>query len=96
MEQKEQANIRDNSTKLIIAQINSSDNLDDGIEELSPEKKEELHAKIEDMNRRFKLDKEKFLFEKKKHSEDNALKDKISLRQSKRKLNESELLCLST
>ena len=42
---------------------------------------------IKEFDAKLKLDREKFEFEKRKHSEDNALKDKISKRQSMNKNN---------
>lgn len=70
--QKEQANIRDNETKILIATIGSVE--EDGIEEVDSSKKEELLEKIRQFDEKLSLDKEKFSFEKEKHSDDVSLK----------------------
>ena len=72
LEQKDQANIRDNETKLLIAQMQiSSSEEEDGIEEIipDPQKKEELLEKIRQFN-------EKLSFDKEKHTDDIRLKEK--------------------
>lgn len=76
MQQKEQANIRDNETKIIIAQIQAS-NKEDGISE--PEDDDEradLREKIREFDEKLKLEKEKLSFERKKHSDDIRIKEK--------------------
>lgn len=70
--QKEQANIRDNETKILIASIGSVE--EDGIEEVDSSKREELLEKIRQFDEKLSLDKEKFSFEKEKHSDDVSLK----------------------
>ena len=74
--QKEQANIRDNETKILIASIGSVE--EDGIEEVDSSKKEELLEKIRQFDEKLSLDKEKFSFEKEKHSDDVSLKRQAS------------------
>ena len=72
LEQRDQANIRDNETKLLIAQMQiSSSEEEDGIEEIipDPQKKEELLEKIRQFN-------EKLSFDKEKHTDDIRLKEK--------------------
>ena len=79
MQQKEQANIRDNETKIIIAQIQAS-NKEDGISE--PEDDDEradLREKIREFDEKLKLEKEKLSFERKKHSDDIRIKEKGEL-----------------
>ena len=76
MQQKEQASIRDNETKIIIAQIQAS-NKEDGISE--PEDDDEradLREKIREFDEKLKLEKEKLSFERKKHSDDIRIKEK--------------------
>ena len=81
-------NQRDNETKLMIAQINAEAKLNDIQEPVySEEAKANLLEKMRQFDAKLKLDREKFEFEKRKHSEDNALKDKISKRQSINKNN---------
>ena len=76
LQQKDQANIRDNETKLMIAQIQSNNKSDDGIEEqeFSEEAKANLMEKIREFNERLKLDREKLSHDKKKHEDDVSLK----------------------
>ena len=76
LEQREQANIRDNETKIVIAQIQSSNSEDDGIEEqeFSEEAKANLEEKIREFNERLKLDRDKLEFDKKKANTDAELK----------------------
>lgn len=76
MQQKEQANIRDNETKIIIAQIQAS-NKEDGISE--PEDDDEradLREKIREFDEKLKLEKEKLSFEREKHSDDIRIKER--------------------
>ena len=92
MQQEDALNQRDNETKILVAQINaSSKKEDDGIvePEYSQEAKDKLMQQMKEFDAKLKLDREKFEFEKVKHSEDNALKDKISLRQVKNRSNSS-------
>lgn len=81
LEQKEQANIRDNEVKLMIASMQVEKD-SDGIKEpeFSEESKANLKEKIREFDEKLKLEKEKLEFEKKKHKEDNILKEKISKR----------------
>lgn len=77
LQQKEQADIRDNETKLMIAQIQSNNKSDnDGIEEqeFSKEAKANLMEKMREFNERLKLDREKLSHDKKKHEDDVSLK----------------------
>ena len=81
LEQKEQANIRDNEVKLMIASMQVEKD-SDGIKEpeFSEESKANLKEKIREFDEKLKLEKEKLEFEKRKHKEDNILKEKISKR----------------
>ena len=93
MEQEYKMNSENNETKIIVAEINSQAeadrlammNQDDGIQEpeVSEESKANLMQKMKEFDEKMKLEREKLAFEKQKHQEDNALKDKISIRQSK-------------
>ena len=87
MEQKERQNIRDNETKVLVAEIQAEawDDWNDGVGEPDDaNSKAELAEKMRQFDEKIKLDREKFEFEKVKHKEDNALKDKISIRQANR------------
>jgi hypothetical protein len=79
LQQKEQANIRDNETKLLIAQLQivsaPNDGIDD-VEEYSPEKRQELLEKIRQFNAKLKLEEDKLTFEKTKHQKEISLKEK--------------------
>lgn len=82
MQQKEQANIRDNETKIIVAQIQASSK-EDGISE--PETNEDranLREKIREFDEKMRLEKEKLSFEREKHSDDIRIKEK-SLKKNK-------------
>jgi hypothetical protein len=68
----EENNIRDNETKLAIAQLSSVNDVDDGIE--TPSNKEELLLKIKELDRNFELNRAKLELEKKKHADDVALR----------------------
>lgn len=76
LQQKEQANIRDNETKIVVATISANSHEDDGIKE--PEYSEEAKAKLmEDMrqfNERLKLDRERLSFDKEKAKTDAQIK----------------------
>lgn len=88
MEQQDKLNQRDNETKVLIAQIQAEAKNNDGVDEVaSEEAKANLLEKIRQFDETIKLDREKLAFEKDKHREDNQLKDKISLRQSKNRAN---------
>lgn len=78
LQQKEQANIRDNETKIAIAQLqalNASEN-NDGIADqgFSEEARANLVEKIREFDERLKLDKEKLAFDKEKAKADANLK----------------------
>lgn len=72
--QKEEANIRDNQTKIIIAQIQSEG--EDGImiDDYSPEAKANLAEKIREFDEKLKLDKDKLKLDKKKAETDASIK----------------------
>ena len=80
LEQKEQANIRDNETKILIATIQSENNFEDGIEE--PEYSEESKAKLQEQIREFdaklKLEKEKLAFDKDKSNKELEIKKVVA------------------
>lgn len=94
MQQEDALNQRDNETKILIAQMQAynKNSEDDGIEEpeFSEEARANLLEKIRQFDEKIKLDREKLAFDKEKHREDNALKDKISLRQQRNKTNNSD------
>lgn len=78
LQQKEQANIRDNETKLMIAQIQASNKESDGIEEpeYSQEAKDKLLEQMREFDQRLKLDRERLEFDKQKAKVDADLKRK--------------------
>ena len=70
MEQKDALNMRDNETKILIAQIqaaSNAENTDDGIQEpvYSEEAKANLQEKIREFNAKIKLERDKFENDKK-------------------------------
>lgn len=76
MQQKEQANIRDNETKIIVAQIQANSK-EDGISEPEDDDgRADLREKIREFDEKLKLEKEKLSFERKKHSDDIRIKEK--------------------
>ena len=75
LQAKDQMNIRDNETKLIIAQMGSQQ-IDDGIQEVDPVKKEELLEKIRQFDNKLLLEKEKLVLDKQKHQDDVMLRNK--------------------
>ena len=81
---KDQLNQRDNETKILVANITASAHYADVEENSSEDNKQALMEKMRQFDEKIKLDREKFEFEKVKHKEDNALKDKISIRQANR------------
>lgn len=83
LQQKDQSNIRDNETKLLIATI-SSQSIDDGVEDISPENKDELYEKIRQFDAKLNLDKDKFALDKQKHKDDVQLRNKQINKQSAR------------
>ena len=84
MELTDALNQRDNDTRIYVAQLQAEARDNQDFEFENPYEETDK-AKIEESKRQFneklKLDKEKFEFEKKKHSEDNQLKERISKRQ---------------
>jgi hypothetical protein len=76
--QKEEANIRDNQTKIIVAQIQSEGEPDeeDGImiNDYSPEAKANLAEKIREFDEKLKLDRDKLKLDKKKAETDASIK----------------------
>ena len=75
LQARDQINIRDNETKLLIAQMGSQIE-DDGIQEVDPVKKEELLEKIRQFDAKLILEKEKLTLDKQKHQDDVILKNK--------------------
>lgn len=70
--QKQESNIRDNETKVVIAQMSKSSD-----EQASPgPSSEELMERIRQFNEKMKLDREKLALEKDKHRDDVRLKEK--------------------
>ena len=78
MQMKEQQNIRDNETKILIANIQANSKVNDGIEE--PEFSEGARAKLLENIRQFdekiKLDRERLNFDREKAKTDARLKEK--------------------
>lgn len=73
--QKEEANIRDNSTKLQIAMLTKDGDIDDGINvEYSQEAKDKLLEQIREFDEKLKLDKDKLKLDKKKAETDASIK----------------------
>ena len=89
MEQAYQVNRENNETKIQVAIINGEAeaqrfammNHDDDLE-YTEKDREELKEEQRQFDAKLKLDKEKLDFERKKHADDNALKDRISRKQS--------------
>ena len=88
LEQREKANIRDNETKLMIANIQSMTSLNDGIEvdNYSQKDKEALEEKIRQFNTQIKLDREKLAEQKFKTREELAIKRKALNKRNNTKL----------
>ena len=86
MELEDSLNQRDNETKILIATMQQSNTTDDGViePEYSQEAKDRLYEQIREFDAKMSLDRDKLEFEKRKHSKELELKDKISQRQSKR------------
>ena len=81
MAQEDALNMRDNETRIIVANINAQSKLqdteDDGIQEpMSESDRENLREKIREFNERLKLDREKLELDKKKAATDARLKEK--------------------
>lgn len=82
MQQKEQANIRDNETKIIVAQIQANSKEDGISEPETDEDRANLREKIREFDEKMRLEKEKLSFEREKHSDDARIKEK-SLKKNK-------------
>lgn len=78
MQMKEQQNIRDNETKILIANIQANSKVNDGIEEseFSEEAKAKLLENIRQFDEKIKLDRERLNFDKEKAKTDARLKEK--------------------
>lgn len=78
MEQEDKLNMRDNETKLLIANIQHS--AEDGVEEpeYSQEAKDKLEESIRQFNEKIALDKQKLDWEKTKNKQDNDTKIQIA------------------
>lgn len=81
MEQEDALNMRDNETRIIVANINAQskmqDTEDDGIQEpMSESDRENLREKIRQFNEQIKLDREKLELDRKKAETDARLKEK--------------------
>ena len=80
---KDLLNQRDNDTKLFIAQLQLASSEDSSKDaEYDSSAKEALMEKMREFDEKIKLDREKLEFEKQKHKEDNALKERISNKKS--------------
>lgn len=81
MEQEDALNMRDNETRIIVANINAQSKMqeteDDGIQEpMSESDRENLKEKIRQFNEQIKLDREKLELDRKKAETDARLKEK--------------------
>lgn len=78
LQQKEQANIRDNETKIMVAQISANSSQDDGIQEpvYSQEAKDKLAESIRQFDKKLELDRERLDLDKHKVEFDNSIKNK--------------------
>lgn len=81
MEQEDALNMRDNETRIIVANINARSKMqeteDDGIQEpMSESDRENLREKIREFNEKIKLDREKLELDRKKAETDARLKEK--------------------
>lgn len=63
LQQKEQSNIRDNETKLLIATMNKPIT-EDGVEEVDLNKREELLEKIRQFDLKLQIEREKLTLDK--------------------------------
>lgn len=84
---QDQLNQRDNETKILVATIGAAAkqaDQQDFIKEPdnTQENRDKLLEQMREFDEKIRLDREKFQFEKQKHSEDNKLKDTISKRQA--------------
>jgi hypothetical protein len=77
LQMKDQMNMRDNETKILVATI-AANNSDDGIEdvEYSQEAKDSLAEKMREFDARLKLDRDRLEFDKSKAATDARLKEK--------------------
>ena len=82
MQQKELANIRDNETKIIVAQIQANSKEDGISEPETDDDRANLREKIREFDEKMRLEKEKLSFEREKHSDDVRIKEK-SLKKNK-------------
>ena len=75
---KDQMNVRDNETKIMVATIQANSSLEDGIEEpeYSQEAKDNLAEKIREFDARLRLDRDRLEFDKNKAKTDAKLKEK--------------------
>lgn len=85
MQLQDEINMRDNETKLLIEQMKLSVNNEDGTSEVleGEGKRQELMEKMRQFDAKLRFEDKKLSVEEKLHREDNLLKDKISIRQSK-------------
>jgi len=77
LQMKDQMNMRDNETKILVATI-AANNSDDGIEdvEYSQEAKDSLAEKMREFDAKLKLDRDRLEFDKSKAATDARLKEK--------------------
>lgn len=78
MELREQANIRDNETKIMVAQISANAHVDDGIEEpeYSQEAKDKLAESMRQFDAKLALDRDKLALEKRKADMDYDIRER--------------------
>lgn len=76
---KDQWNQRDNETKILVATISANSNAD-GIEEpeYSQEAKDKLMENMRQFDEKLRLDRDRLEFDRTKHREDNALKERLT------------------
>ena len=87
---EEQKNIRDNETKIMIANLSSLKDIEDGISvnNYTEKEKAELLEKMRQFDAQIKLDREKLSLEKKKVSDDKEVKLKqIQVQRNNKKVN---------
>lgn len=93
--QKERANVRDNETKLTIAQLQAQSNNEEGEDgikepEYSQEAKDKLLEQIREFDLRLKLDREKLDLDREKAATDARLKEKQINKQSINRTNSNK------
>jgi hypothetical protein len=78
IQMKDQLNMRDNETKILVATIAAKNNEDDGIQEpeYSQEAKDKLMESMRQFDARLRLDRDRLEFDKKKAATDARLKEK--------------------